>query len=287
MDLNLLKDTPPWDWPPDAGKTFLGILKDHQAKASDRLLAAGLAGDAVVIDNALADALLSIVNSAAEPEELRAVAAISLGPVLELADTDDFDDPDAVPISEKTFRKIKQALFKAYLDTSVPKLVRRRVLEAAVRAAEEWHATSVRTAYANEDREWKLTAVFCMCYVRGFEKEILQSLENPDPDIHYQAVRAAANWEVDAAWPHVAAIVHSDSADKGLRLAAIEALGTIRPQESIGILAVLSDDEDEDIAEAASEALSMAGSVDDEFGDEDGYDEDEDEDEGGNRETIH
>ena len=195
MDLKLLKDIPPWEWPRGAAKTFLALLRDPHRDAGDRLLAAEFAGDLVVMNDALADALLSIVGSAAEPEDLRAQAAISLGPVLEQADEDEFDDPDAVPVSEKSFRKIKQSLRKVYLDSGVPKLLRRRILEAAVRAPEEWHTGAIRSAYAGDDQEWKLTAVFGMNYVRGFDKQILQSLESADPAIHYQAVRAAGTWE--------------------------------------------------------------------------------------------
>src|ERR1035437_2943849 len=125
MDLKTLRDTPPWEWPKNAGQTFLAILRNRQAKASDRLLAADLAGDFTVIEDALADALLSILGDAPEPGEMRAQAPI-----------DEVDDPDSVPISEKTFRKVKQALRKLYLDSSVPKLVRRRILEAALRAPE-------------------------------------------------------------------------------------------------------------------------------------------------------
>ncbi|MCX6633463.1 MAG: hypothetical protein NTW28_38195 [Candidatus Solibacter sp.] len=286
MDLKILHDSPPWEWPQGAGKTFLTILRDPEADAADRLLAAEFAGELVVMNDALADALLSIVGSAAEPEELRAQAAISLGPVLEEADIDEFDDPDAIPISEKTFRKIKQFLRKAYLDSGVAKLVRRRILEASVRAQEEWHVAAIRSAYTSGDQEWKLTAVFCMDYVRGFEKQIWEALESTNSDIHYQAVRAAGTWEVDAAWPHVAALAISEETGKPLRLAAIEALATLRPKESAAILAGLIDDEDEDIAEAASEAMSMAeGFSDNEFDEED--EDEDDESESGNRETIH
>src|ERR1035441_9232352 len=80
MDLNTLHDTPPWAWKKSAGKMFLPILRDPHADAADRLLAAGLAGDFTVINDALAAALLSILASAAEPQELRARAAISLHP---------------------------------------------------------------------------------------------------------------------------------------------------------------------------------------------------------------
>src|ERR1039458_3842551 len=132
MDLKTLQDTPPWEWPKNAGKMFLAILRDPHADAADRLLAAGLAGDFTVINDALAAALLSILGSATEPAELRARAAISLGPAIEQADIEEFDDPDAVPIGQKMFRTIKQSLRKLYLDTGVPELVRRRSEERRV-----------------------------------------------------------------------------------------------------------------------------------------------------------
>ena len=283
MDLQVLKDTPPWEWPAGAGRMFLGILRDSKADAADRLLAAELAGDFTVINDPLADALLSIVGSAAEPEELRAQAAISLGPTLEQAYIDEFDDPEAVPISEKTFRKIKQSLRKVYLDAGVPKFTRRRILEAAVRAPEEWHSGVIRSAWSGDDPEWKLTAVFCMNYVRGFEPQIVEALESEEPLVRYEAVCAAGTWGVEAAWPHVAALVAAPDIDKDLLLAAIEAVGTIRPLEARTLLADLADSEDEDIAEAADEAIAMAeGMPGDEFDDEL---DDEDDDEG--PETIH
>ena len=273
---------------------FLAILRNPEADAADRLLAADLAGDFTVIDDALADALLAIVGSGGEPEELRAKAVISLGPALEQADIEEFDDPDAVPIGEKTFRGIKQSLRKLYLDSAVPKSVRRSILEAAVRAPQEWHPGAIRRAWSSEDPEWKLTAAFCMSYVRGFDREILEALASADPGIYYHAVRAAGTWEVDAAWPRVAAIATLANTNKPLLLAAIEALATIRPHESMEMLVDLADSEDEDIREAAGEAMSMAEGLkdneldDDEFeDDEDDDDDDDDEFESGNHETVH
>ena len=298
MDLKTLRDTTPWEWPKGAGKMLLAILRDPHADAADRLLAAGLAGDFTVINNALAAALLSILGSAAEPGELRARAAISLGPAIEQADIEEFDDPEAVPISEKMFRTIKQSLRKLFLDAGVPELVRRSILEAAVRAPQDWHTGAIRDAWSNSGLEWRRTAVFCMGHVRGFDQQILEALENPDPGIHYHAVRAAGTWEVEAAWPHVAALADSDS-NKPLRLAAIEALGTLCPVDSVEVLANLADSEDPDIAEAAGEAMSMAeGMLDDEddgeFADDfvddedDEFDDDEDDEfEGGNHKTVH
>ena len=98
--------------------------------------------------------MLSIVRNGDEPEDLRAVAAISLGPVFELADTDDFDDPlDPVPITEDTFQKVREWLRRLYSDTDVPKLVRRRTLKASMRNPREWHQDAVRSAYAGDDED--------------------------------------------------------------------------------------------------------------------------------------
>lgn len=71
MDLKLLEDTPPWEWPQDTDKMLLGILCDNEKDKSDRLLSAGPAGDYTVINDELAAALLSIVRNGEESEALR------------------------------------------------------------------------------------------------------------------------------------------------------------------------------------------------------------------------
>jgi hypothetical protein len=97
-----------------------------------------------------------------------------------------------------------------------------------------------------------------MRFVPGFEDQILEALTSPNQDIYYQAVCAAGNWEIDAAWPHIETILRADSVDKPLLLAAIEAAVSVRPQAAVGLLTELTDSEDEDIADAAFEALAMA-----------------------------
>jgi hypothetical protein len=278
IDLKQLQEMPPWEWPKEVAEKFQAILTDGGAPASDRLIAAELAGDYVVINDELAKTLMGILGSASEPAKLRARAAISLGPALESADTGDFDDPvDSVPISEDTFVKIQALLEVLYLEESIPKEVRRSVLEASVRAPEEWHAAAIKKAYASGDRDWMLTAVFGMRHVRGFEKEILEALQSRDAQIHVQAVRAAGSQEVEAAWPHVFALVNKyDTTPKPLLLAAIGAVGSIRQDtETLELLNHLVDSEDEDVSDAADEALSLAGAYTD-F-DEDAFvDEEED-----------
>jgi len=269
MNIKTLKDIPPWKWPKNAGNIILDVLINDQADASDRLLAAELGGDSVVINDDLAEALLSILCNPREPDPLRGRAAISLGPALEYADIDGFEDPDDLPITEPMFLKIRKVLQKLYVDAQTPKDVRRAILEVTVRAPEKWHKNAVAAAYRDDDEDWKLTAVFCMRYIRGFDKQILESLKNPNPNIHYHAVCAAGNWEVDAAWSHIAALVASEATEKELRLAAIEAAVFILPHKASEILVPLLHSGDEDIVDAVYEALAMAGGLPEDEDDED------------------
>ena len=271
MNFRALKDTPPWDWPEGSGKMLLAILRDDRATASDLLLAAELAGDLIVMNDELADALISVLQSGEKSEKIRGQASISLGPVLEQADTEGFEDADDSPITEPTFRRIQESLRQLYLDASVPREVRRRILEASVRAPQDWHQDAVGAAFSSDDEAWRLTAVFCMRFVRGFDEQILEALDTKNPDIHYEAVLAAGNWEVDAAWPHVAALVTSGNTDKSLLLAAIDAVASIRPHEAAEILQDLADSDDEDIVAAVDEAMTMAHGLSDEDKDDDEF----------------
>jgi HEAT repeat protein len=277
MDLTRLARTPRWEWPPNGGNTLLAVLDDRQADAADRLLAAELAGEIVAIDDQLAAALLSLVGDPSASEPLRCRAALSLGPVLEQMDQgrDDYYlslDEETLgppPISEHTFHRIQETLRVRYLEDDLPTEVRRHVLEASVRAPADWHRDAIRAAYSSADRDWRLTAVFAMRYVRGFPDEIVAALDDPDEEIRYEAVTAAGNWEVDAAWPYVSALLAAPDTDKELLLAAIEAGAAIRPQEAEPLLAELSDSHDADIADAADNAMMMASApFDDEFDDD-------------------
>jgi hypothetical protein len=286
MDINLFAPFPPWEWPPAAAESILEALTSPDTKPSDRLLAAGLGGDLVVMNDDIARALMAIVGNGAEPEMLRARAAISFGAALEQCWIDEFDEPEMNPVTEPVYHRIRGLLHAVYSDQATSKEVRRRALEASVRAPDDWHADAIRQAYTSGDREWVLTAVFGMKWIDGFDAEIVESLQNPDPEIHEEAVGAAGDQEVDAAWDHLADLVSNRRTGKSLRLTAIEALSSVRPEDAGDVLEPLLVSKDKDIVEAAEEALSNAhmyanmGEDDDEDDfdeDEDEFDEDEDE----------
>jgi hypothetical protein len=69
-----------------------------------------------------------------------------------------------------------------------------------------------------------------MQYVRGFDNQILEALKAENEEIHYEAVCAAGVWGVDGAWSHIASLASSERTEKTLRLAAIDAVASIRPQ---------------------------------------------------------
>jgi len=272
LDVNVLAEMPPWDWPRDAGTIIAKTLTEKNASLEDRLVAADLAGQIVVIDEAMCDLLLRMTANLEEPEQLRGLAVISLGPVLEQMDTSEEDDPyDDPPITFEKFRHIRATLEKFYRDEAMPKEVRRRILEAAVRSPDDWQREAIREAWATGDTEWMLTAVFGMRYVKGFDVEILQALKSPDEDTQYEAILGAGNWGLSGASDHVLAIVRNPIAPKELLLAAIEALSQVAPKEAEEILYELRDSDDPEISEAAEEAMIFIHKED--------FDEDEDDDE--------
>ncbi len=273
MDLQTIYDMiPPWDWPEDAGSMLQETLKDRSADPPDRLLAAEMAGNLVVFNDKLAGTLLSIVSNSGESEDLRAKAAVSFGAAFEHVYLYEFDDLDDIIISEGIFHTTQESFRKFYHNVGFPKEVRRRILEAAVRAPLDWHSGAVRAAFASDDKNWQLTGIFCMRFIGGFEQQILEALESKNTDILYEALLAAGNWGLAKAWPSIACLYSDVDIDKTMLLAAIEAAAGIGLPEAVDTLKKLLVSEDDDIVDAANEALTMLET--DEF--DDAYDEDDD-----------
>jgi hypothetical protein len=272
MNLHALNDTPPEEWPDNADETISKVLRDKKAMLSERVLAAELAAETVVMNDDMADLLLDILEDVSEPEELRSIIPISLGPCLEYSDLMELDyySEDDEIISEEVFDEIRERLRELYFAEDVPKNVRRRILEGSVRSPMDWHFEAIGEAYSSDDEEWRLTAVFCMGYVDGFEDQIIEALESENSDIFYEAICAAGNWGIEAAWPYIEELLTSKDTDKTLLLAAIEAAPYVNPEEAEPLLSDFIDSEDEDIVEAAEDALDAAG-----MNDEDLYDYDD------------
>ncbi len=259
MEMESLSETPIRDWPPSAGDRILRALRDTGGDPTERALAAEMAGSLAVLNDDLARALLTVLRSAAESEELRSCAAIALGPILEDLDLGLYEDGlEPAPVAPETAREIQTTLHHLHQDPQVPKEVRRRALEGSIRAPEDWHPEAVRTAWQGDDPDWRLTAVFCMAYLPGFEEEILESLESEDLRLRFEAVRAAGERGLGEAWPHVRAILSDPDPDLDLLFAAIEAAPGVRAEEAEGVLSHLLESDDEELVEATHAAIEFA-----------------------------
>lgn len=257
MDLHDLAERPPWDWPGDAGHILLAVLRDPAAEPADRELAAELAGETVVIDDTLATMLVGIVGDASEPEGLRGRAAIALGPVLETEwQEEGWDDADDKLLSPPVLARVRQMLRDVHHDGSAPRDVRRYALEASIRYPDGWHEDAVHDAFRSGDGAWKVTALFCMGYLGGFDDLILESLGG-DVEIRVEAFRSAGRRELEEATPRIVEVLRDEHADRRLRLAAIEAAGRLGSTDLAEALGFLADSDDEEIREAAEEALGM------------------------------
>jgi hypothetical protein len=93
-------------------------------------------------------------------------------------------------------------------------------------------------------------------------------LKSDDPEVQCEAIQAAGNWELAAAWSHILALLRDAATPKSLLLAAIGAVASIRPAEARRVLVDLAGSDDEEIAEAVNDAIGMAETVPDEVDDE-------------------
>ncbi len=280
-ELALLETNEPWNWPTDAGEQLLQLITEAALSEEERLLAVRLAGETLVMDDAIASALLALLGDGDQPEDLRGQAAISLGPALEqaeldrLADVDDLELPEELAhvdledslLSPTILREIKQRLRAVVDDESAPPLVRRRALEASVRAAEDWHEEAVQRAWDDGDPTWKLTAVFCMRFIGGFEAQILESLASEDDELVYEAVLAAGVWVLDDAWGPIRKLLDQNE-DRDLLMAAMEALPQIRPEQAEELLLPFTKHDDEEFVELANDIMAMVCAFEEEDEDE-------------------
>lgn len=252
MTFEQLLRTEPWQWPATAGATLLAVARDGDRPLPERLVAIEGLGEGVLEADEVAEPLLALAQAVEQPLEVRRSAVISLGPLLEAEDD----------VPEPLLKKIRRQMRQMFEDQKQPVPLRRQALETAVRSPQKWQVAAITQGYSSTDPEWRLTAVFCMRFVKGFKAQILECLESPDAAIRRHAVLAAGNGGYKEAWPLVAPLATGKDVDKELRLAAIEAIATIRPKKASPILLKLSEHQDQDIAEAAEDALGFIGEDD-------------------------
>lgn len=205
----------------------------------------------------MAERHLDLVEDSEEHTDVRARAAVALGPALELCDWGDWERPyDPPPLSRRFFDEMQDRFEKLHRSASVPKLVRRRILESSVRAPRAWHRGAVRAAWCGDDLEWRKTAVFAMGRLAGFEEMLGEALEADDERLVCEALRAAGGREdVPGAVETAMARARNAEASTDCRLAAIEGLRFVDSHEAYNLLERLARSADECVAGTAAWAL--------------------------------
>lgn len=187
-----------------------------------------------------------------DPDEcVRAEAASALGHYVYEGEMEE--------ISIETKEKVEKFLLKviAGKDTA---LVRRRALEAISFSSRDEVPSLIEKAYQSKDTSWVVSALFAMgrsMDSERWEKPVLENISSPDPEVSFEAVRAAGQMELHSARPLLLEMLESyEELDTDLREAVIWSLSEIGGEGVRKKLEALSDelDDDEDI-EFIDEAL--------------------------------
>ena len=192
MDFNSLNRLPQWEWPDNAAEIVLQAVCDKSRDLTDRIAAVEFAGDCAIITDRIAAHLLNILEDDSEPERIREKAAVSLGPILEYRYAFETEAVERA-LSVRMLQNIQEKLRLTYINVKAPMELRRRCLETSVRSPLDWHAEAIRGAYAADDERLKITAVYCMGFVDGFEVELEESLASENPAIANEAAKSAGN----------------------------------------------------------------------------------------------
>ncbi len=187
-----------------------------------------------------------------ESAEVRAAAAEALGRfVLE---------GELGRLSPALTELVESALLEIWFDESDTFEVRRRALESIAYSSRDEVPSLIQEAADHYDLKMQASALFAMgrhCDKR-WAPYIASALNHAEPEMRFEAARAAGELELADAVPRLIEMLHEE--DREIKEAAIWALGEIGGPEAERALLALSehDDLDDDLLEAIEDALNTA-----------------------------
>ncbi len=192
-------------------------------------------------------------------EGVRSTAASLLGHFVYLGELDEI--PDAVKISA-----VKNLL--DVVNSEGATTVRLRALESLGYSSHPKVPSLIKAAYDSKDNAWVASAVCAMGRSADdqWADHVQNQLDSGDPDVQYEAVRAAGELELATTLDQLFTLVEDEEYDSDLRLAAIWSLSQIGGREvKEKLQELLKDSEsDEEIEwlEKALENLDLSASPD-------------------------
>jgi HEAT repeat protein len=147
--------------------------------------------------------------------------------------------------------------------------VRRRALEAISNSSHEIVEEAIREAYNSHEHRMRVSALFAMgrSCDEQWDSIVLRELDSDDPEMRYEAARAAGELEIVAAVPRLVSL--ASGSDREIKETAIWSLGEIGGSDAVRALSLLArkaeESGDDDLMEAIEDAVASASLVDDEF----------------------
>lgn len=182
-------------------------------------------------------------------EAVRAAAAATLGKFVLLGELDAI--PDDLKVSNL------QNLLDVVNGNDLPQ-VRQRALESLGYSCHPKIPHLIQQAYDSADTPWICSALFAMgrSADERWTKHILQHIQSPDPEIQFEAIRAAGELEISAARDIFMDMLEEEIEDDEVRFALIWSLSQLGGDEVKQKLEqLLEDAEDEDDIELLEKAL--------------------------------
>ena len=145
--------------------------------------------------------------------------------------------------------------------------VRRRALEAISNSSHKIVPSAIEEGYNSPYQQMQVSAVFAMG--RSYDADrwgeiVIDLLDSEDPEMLYEAARAAGELSLDDAVPKLAQITMDG--DREVMIVAVEALGEIGGKTATRVLDALmekaEEEEDDELLEVIEDAVANASLVD-------------------------
>jgi HEAT repeat protein len=237
---------------------YLASLADNDA----RIRKAALDGLWEYEERGLIPTLVELMHDD-DDEDVRAAAALSLGRFVVLGEFGSLRPTDLTTVED--------ALTDIINDEAEAEEVRARALESIGARSEPWVRDLIEDAFNSESHRMQVSAIHAMGRSCDEEwlPEVIQLLQNDDPEIRYEAATAAGMIGDEAAVPHLAFLVHDEDAE--VQEVVIDALAEIGGPEARAVLKRAVSSGDPLAEEHAREALAnmeLAGTGGDEDDDD-------------------
>ncbi|GAB4533172.1 MAG: HEAT repeat domain-containing protein [Anaerolineae bacterium] len=198
-------------------------------------------------DPALIGPLVHLLR-ADEAASVRAAAATALARFVLLGELEKIDRAPAM--------LAEQALLETLRHGEEELEVRRRAVEAIAYSGEAGVREIIEAAYYDDDEKMQASALFAMGRSADpyWGKLLVQELDNPNPELRFEAARACGELETRLAVSRLISM-STDDPDREVQQAAVWALGRIGGREARQALEACYESDDEVLSQAAAEAL--------------------------------